>query len=910
MFNFLGKSIVTRFNAILLTLIIVGLLGFSMGIGFYNYNRTIQELIDKSNTLTGLASISLKEPVWNIDEKGLASIAEAIFLDKDVVGLLVFGEDGPETSTLISKKRGSVKDMKFQEMEKFKQVLYVKKPIRNDEGAQIGAVHMITTTLKAKELIEYTTMMILLFAFGLILIMGFITWITGRTVILKPIKALEESANQLAGGKLNTKIDVSRKDELGRLAHSFADMRDSIRKKIEDLHILNITGETLAGMHSQTEALKTALKVMKQQTHVQWGSIYLLKEKNELHMDTFHPEREDATTPQSFQLGEGIAGKAAAENQIIYIADTSKEINYIKANSTDEPRALLCVPMMDDKEVFGVMNFSGQVGEVQFEKSDQEFALTIARMTVVATKNIQMLEVIKEQNRTLEQKVEERTAELKQKSRDIQNMLENMHQGIFTVIDDNVIHPEYSLHLEEILETREIAGVPVMDFLFSNTDIGADVFSQIETAIDALIGCDLMMFDFNAHLLVSEITKTFSDGKTKIIEIDWDPITNDLNEIEKLMITVRDVTLLRGLQAEAEQQRQELEIIGQILSISQEKFQSFLKTSHDYISENEKLIQQTNSKDPEVIATLFRNMHTIKGNARTYGFNHLTDAIHEAEQTYQDLRKIADVQWSKARLLNELHSAENYIDKYEQLYQSKLSGLFAGQKGVLIPDALYSKIKEALLKSEMDKIAVLMEAVDTENMEAVLEGIIAAIPSLSEQLGKTIPRVKLVDNQIRIKKDIIPVLKDIFMHIFRNSLDHGLELPDERKATGKPDETNITLEANYINGKLTFVFQDDGRGLALPLIRQKAIENGLMQETQEFSDEEIATFLFKSGVSTAESITNVSGRGVGMDAVKNFLKKYGGEIEIKFTGEKRENGFRPFAQVMTLPKDISVQLPS
>ena len=916
MFNFLSKSVVRRLNAIILSLISIGLLAFAMLIGIYNYNRSIQDLKDKAKNTLGLTKIALQDPIYNVDEEGLSNIVKAIMLDEDVVAFLVF-EEGEE-EPMLNERLEAFKDIKIEEMKKNEGLIYTQGTIKKEDDV-LGNVHVFTSTQKVQDIIVLTSTMIAAFAVLLIILLAIFVALSANKIIKKPIIQLKESANELAQGNLEKEIDTRRNDELGSLAHSFAEMRDAIRKKIQDLGILNSSGEELAAQHDQTKALQIAIRVMEEQTFVERGSVYLLNpESKELEIKAFYPGQKDVQAQaKNFKLGEGILGKVAQEKNLIHIPDTSKDPQFIGGESSTKPRALLCIPMMDDKNVFGVMNFSGEVEKVRFEKSDGEFAQTIARMTVVSTKNIQMMNVIAEQNRTLEQKVLERTSELRQKTNDINNMLQNMHQGIFTIIEGNLIHHEYSTFVEDIMEIKEVAGAQAMKFLFDHSDLGSNALDQISTALGAGIGEDLMMFEFNSHLLINEYQKIMPDGRFKILELDWDPIANENDEIEKIMVTVRDVTELRGLQAEAEKQKRELEIIGQILTVSRKKFKEFVKTSNSFIKENEKLIQETNDKNPETIASLFRNMHTIKGNARTYGFNFLTDAVHEAEQTYDELRHKDEVKWNKEDLLKELKQTEEFIKEYENVFEAKLGSDY--DAGVIYVDKqLLNRTKDSVTKASADNsqsleqvfrdVDVLIKSIGTEPMSTVLEGIFSAIPPMAKELDKIPPKIVLNDNNVRLHSDITPTLKDVFMHTFRNSMDHGLEIPEDRKKAGKPEKGTMTLDVNIEGDKVVFHFYDDGRGLALGRIKQKAIDNGVLKADEHTPDVKIAELVFHSGLSTTDKVSKISGRGVGMDAVKRFLQKQGGDIQLCFIGDAQEGSdFRPFESRITLPAKYTVK---
>jgi len=737
--------------------------------------------------------------------------------------------------------------------------------------------------------------------------------------ITNPIDSLKDSAKELANGHLDHEIDTSRNDELGSLAKSFADMRDSIRKKIGDLRVLNNTGEELTGLHSQIKALQTALKVMGEQTNVEWGSVYLFnKDNNKLEISAFYPEhaKKEKGGAKSFNLGEGVAGMAAEQNKVFFVPDTSKDDNFIGGEYEENARAIVSVPMRDGDEVFGVMNFCGEVGQVTFEDADAEFAETISRMTVVASKNIQMLNVIEEQNRTLEEKITERTAELATKTNDINSMLQNMHQGIFTICRGIDVHPEYSAYLEEIMETNKVAKEDAVSFLFGDSDVGSNDHDQFTAAMGAIMGEDAMMFDFNKHCLIAEYSKKMKDGREKILELDWDPIVNKDDVVEKLMVTVRDVTALRGLQKEAEAQKWELEIIGQILAVSAPKFEGFVESAMEYIKENREIITIMEKNDPNVVATLFRNMHTIKGNARTYAFAGITDVVHEAESTYDRMRK-GEMDLVKEKLFKELDDVTESIGVYERIYSEKLS--INQPEGIFIDSQLAQFAMETILNIDtskqksmhdgVNKIKMVVKAVGTDTLQSTLDGIVQSMPDLAMNLGKEPPDINIQDHHIRLEGEVSNILKDVFTHCFRNSIDHGIESVEQRESVGKPSKGSITLDAEQTDGHLVFRLYDDGQGLPLEKIKEKAIKAGLIKEKQKISDIKIANMIFNSGLSTAESVSDVSGRGVGMDAVRQFLQKIGGYIDIKFTSERSgENGYRAIEFVITLPDEHYVKV--
>ena len=129
---------------------------------------------------------------------------------------------------------------------------------------------------------------------------------------------------------------------------------------------------------------------------------------------------------------------------------------------------------------------------------------------------------------------------------------------------------------------------------------------------------------------------------------------------------------------------------------------------------------------------------------------------------------------------------------------------------------------------------------------------------------------------------MIDELADPLLHLVRNSLDHGLEMPDVRRQQGKPETARIVLEASHSGNNVFITVRDDGAGLDVDRIRRRAVERGLIGEAAaaELNDQQVVDFIWRPGFSTAEQVTEISGRGVGMDVVRTNVEKLGGTIEI------------------------------
>jgi len=198
---------------------------------------------------------------------------------------------------------------------------------------------------------------------------------------------------------------------------------------------------------------------------------------------------------------------------------------------------------------------------------------------------------------------------------------------------------------------------------------------------------------------------------------------------------------------------------------------------------------------------------------------------------------------------------------------------------------------------EMSQLAVLLERVaqlerNTREIQERVMGIrmlpigsaFSRFPRLVRDLsGKAGKKIQLVlsGEETELDKTVIESITDPLTHLVRNSADHGLEQPEERIASGKDEQGTIHLNAFHEGGSICITVEDDGRGLNRDKILAKAIKSGLISEQDKLTDDQIWPLIFKPGFSTAEKVTDVSGRGVGMDVVKRNIEGLGGTVSIK-----------------------------
>jgi two-component system chemotaxis sensor kinase CheA len=529
--------------------------------------------------------------------------------------------------------------------------------------------------------------------------------------------------------------------------------------------------------------------------------------------------------------------------------------------------------------------------------------------------NVKMMSVIAQQNATLEHRVAERTAQLSQKTSDINAMLQNMELGVCTVVPGNRIHPEYSKFLGTIFGQDNLAEKELVETLFAESNLGVDARDQITVSMGSILNEDPMQFAMNGHLLAREMQIPDAKGGHKIVQMDWSPITNEASgTVDKVLLITQDVTQLRELQKSAASQQEELDIISKILRISIGKFNDFITSAQGYLAANRKLLDETAQRDPEVIAALFRNMHTIKGNARTFEFTHITNAAHSAEQNYDVLRKDEKAVWDVAALRAELDAVQSAVDHYLHINEEKLGrkgrasdllttrGVFVGNDVLADLRSMGENLDRPLTPEQAAKMRKAIDQLGLIPLNRIVSGSVDSISSLAHELQKPAPAVDLADDDIAFNSTFAEALKACLVHMVRNSLDHGIEAPADRVKAGKPEQGRLRVQCARKADQAELRISDDGRGLALHKLHAQGVAAGSFAPSDKPNHQAIADLIFQAGLSTSSQVTQVSGRGVGMDAVRTFLQEQGARVRIDLKGKPEQLGFVPFEFVIDVPR--------
>lgn len=275
-----------------------------------------------------------------------------------------------------------------------------------------------------------------------------------------------------------------------------------------------------------------------------------------------------------------------------------------------------------------------------------------------------------------------------------------------------------------------------------------------------------------------------------------------------------------------------------------------------------------------------RHIHTLKGICGIYGLDRIARLCHEIEDRMQD---------SGADL--SLEDQSQLIGAWRHL-SSKLLKLFGRMDAsrVEIDDTEYTALLSALNGgAPREQLVQMVQDWKLQPLSVKLGHFAEQVRDLARRLGKTSVRVHVETNNLRIAPEIWSGFFGAFTHVVRNAVDHGLETPEERQSSGKPPQATVLLRANTNGEHVVIEIADDGRGIAWERVAKKAKEKGLPCSTRA----ELVAALFTDGVSTAQEVSEYSGRGVGMSAVRSECQKLGGQIGLSSeTGKGTSIRFR------------------
>ena len=519
--------------------------------------------------------------------------------------------------------------------------------------------------------------------------------------------------------------------------------------------------------------------------------------------------------------------------------DNSKVIKIFPNSHHVEGNTVVVANSHDDHGTDGYYFFVFLKGQI-IAPEDMSFIETVVRMAKVRIHNLLMLETIINLNSSLEQQVAEQT-------RDIRSMLENTKIGLLSITKNLTIHKNYAKCLETILEQPELSNKSIDEILLKNAGLGPDASARIITALEYSLGEDEIFFTANSACFPREIKAIFSSGVIKILDLDWSPVIDINGNIDKILVSIRDITETLDLRKEAEHGRRSLKFLAEVLEAGPKKYLNFDRHVAEMLASFSLYLDTSVEKvDEENIKRIFIALHTLKGMSRMYKFTEMTDIFHSAEELVQKNKTL------KAKSLDEFRNQVSLMKVLKSEYYEAFKPLLA-------------------IKQQLEKLRFEQNPFD-------IYDLINDMASVGDQLAKELGKggchivVELPDHLI-IDEKFYEAFSKSLIHLVRNSIDHSIETPFERKKLGKPEWGEIYIRLAE-NGSL--IFFDDGRGMNLAKIREKSIAMGKIYSSQE----ELVEIIFESGFSTCERVTEISGRGIGMNAVRTLLNEAGSSIKI------------------------------
>jgi two-component system chemotaxis sensor kinase CheA len=448
----------------------------------------------------------------------------------------------------------------------------------------------------------------------------------------------------------------------------------------------------------------------------------------------------------------------------------------------------------------------------------------------------------------LEQIVQARTLQLDARNRDMRRVLDNASQGFLTIDRGGRMSAERSAILASWFgpATEE-------QKLSEYIDAKAPGFAaELDLGWDAVIE-DVMPLELTMY----QLPKRFSVA-AQHYHIDWTPILRG-SVIEQALVMISDVTAEYERERLESEQRDVLKILGRVVHDKQGVLE-FFDEARDLVNE----ITNANVKD---LQTLRRAIHTLKGNSLLFGVQTIADVCHALEDQVDQL--------------GDPPSSEERADlraRWDMLCKSVDALLGADRTRKLeIDDEEYEEILHAVLRGEAHaKVAVMISNWKLEPTRVRLQRVADQAQSIARRIGKAPIRVHVSDNALRLDADRWSSFWTAFVHVVRNAVDHGLETLEARSASGKHGAGTLDLSTRVEGDEFIVEIGDDGFGIDWKAVADKARASGLPHETQA----DLVEALFADGLTTRREVSEMSGRGVGMGAVRAACTARGGSMRV------------------------------
>ncbi len=294
----------------------------------------------------------------------------------------------------------------------------------------------------------------------------------------------------------------------------------------------------------------------------------------------------------------------------------------------------------------------------------------------------------------------------------------------------------------------------------------------------------------------------------------------------------------------------------------------------------ERLIEKGKLKDDQLEKGLERQKKTPE---KKIGTIFIEDKVVESKEVISALRDQKRAGISELQVKVDTKKLDNLID---------LTGELVISQSMIRQNSHILKINDQQLSQNFNQLNQIVSSLQKTTMsmrmvpiKATFQKMVRLVRDLARTTGKKVA-LEMFGEDTEIDRNVVDELYEPMVHMIRNSIDHGLETPAERKAAGKDEKGLVQLRAYHKGGNIIIEIQDDGKGLNKASILEKATASGLISPDTQLTESEIFQLIFQPGFSTAKKITDVSGRGVGMDVVKKGIEKLHGRVEVQSAEKK------------------------
>ena len=449
----------------------------------------------------------------------------------------------------------------------------------------------------------------------------------------------------------------------------------------------------------------------------------------------------------------------------------------------------------------------------------------------------------------LEKIVEARTATIVEKQRDMRLILDNVESGLVTVDLQGRLSSECSRVVAEWFGAPA-DNQPIGDWLRPHDATFAEWFElAIEGVTDGMLPPEVAL---------SQLPRQLKDGE-RTYAVQYQPIRAADGSMGKILVIFADIT--ERLRAEWAQRHQ-----SDLLQL----FQHITRDKHgfiEFLAEAEEIMRHLRAGHDDV-DHVKRLVHTLKGNAGIFGMRRLSEICHELES------RIAEEQ----RLPTDAEMAPLY-QAWDQI-RADLAKLMGEHhdRSIEIDDADYQAIVKAVLNGvDAREVLRMIESWRLEPASKRLARVEQQIRALAERMGKSDVQVQIEPHELRFSSERFAPFWSAFIHVLRNAVDHGIDDREQRERRGKPFMAHIKVATRIEEGNFVVMVEDDGPGVDWEALRAKADELGI--DPALFGQRENLVFL--PGVSTKSVVTELSGRGVGMVAVRDACEALGGRVSVE-----------------------------